>query len=172
MKGYAIASVVLSLACSQAFALADNVEKQLNANYVAMSAAFKKKDVDAFGKFYLPGYTGTDGRGRAINLTTLLASLKKQMVSAQDAVWTRKVLKVKVNGNEADATVGGRFTGKLIMGDGKLHTLTVDSVGQNIWVKVGGKWLLKSAKPISNKMTQDGKPMLVPSVTPMAKSGH
>ena len=132
----------------------------------------KKKDVNAFAKFYSPKYVGTDARGRAANLTTLLASLKTQMALAKNPAWTRKVIKVSVSGNLATATVGGKFSGTMPMGDGKDHAVIVDSVSENVWEKTAGKWLLKSAKPISNKLTQDGKPVVFPSQNSTVRAGH
>ncbi len=169
--------VVIALtivSCASIFAAAENVEKQLAANYSAMGTAFKKKDIEAYGKFYLPTFVGKDLQGHDIPLKIALNSLKQQMVTATEVVWSRTIKKCKVTGNEATVTIDGVFKGSVPFPDGKRHKVEAYTTAENVWAKVGKTWLLKSAKPISNRLLENGKPMKVgrPTVTHPVKAGN
>ena len=144
---------------ASALAVGDTVENQLNANYVALGAAFKRKDIAAFERFYAPTFASIDAHGNKTSRDKVFAALEHQMKTATNVEWNRKATKVTIAGNEATTSVNGYFKATMPLADGKQHSVELRTLAINVWVKAGKNWLLQSSKPISNTMTQDGKLM-------------
>ncbi|MDR3689175.1 MAG: nuclear transport factor 2 family protein [Fimbriimonas sp.] len=141
---------------SMAFASTDDVKKQLDANYEALGAAFKRKDMGAFAKFYADDFVSLDAKGKSISRSNVLSTLGSEMKVATSVEWKRKVTKVTVSGGLATATVSGYFAATLPMPDKKSHKIQVRTLNENVWKRVGHSWLMKRSKPISSTLVQDG----------------
>jgi len=150
----AVASVLVLASSAMA---ADNVAKQLDSNYAAMSAAFKKKDIKVFGKFYASNFVGTQSNGIKQNRTQLLAQLQKQMNTAKDVTLERKVSKLVMKGSQAVATLDAQFKGRMKLGDGKEHQVEQKSKLENVWAKSGKDWVMVSAKLLTSSVSVDGR---------------
>lgn len=152
---------VAALAMLPAAVRADDaaVRKALQANYAKFGAAFHDDKPQVMASLMTADSTLTTPDHQTWKRDRILADFKQQMAHMKDATWRRTITGLKVEGNQAMATVKGTFHGAFTGRDGKSHTFDLDSLTVDTWVRAGGGWKLKhaDAKQLSPKI--DGKSM-------------
>ncbi len=173
MKFFRPLLVGFSLIGLSVLAAADTVQKQIQANYLAMNAAFKKKDIDGYSKFYAADFKAVDGGGKTNDRVHYLSTIKRQMLTASNVELTRQVIECKVTGSQAKVIMHGTFKASVPLDDGKTHKIDQKAVSENIWEKSSKSWMLKSSRVISSAVLIDGKPLkAAPRMGKPTQAGH
>jgi hypothetical protein len=156
---FLLLAAVAALAMLPTASRADDAEvrKALQANYDKISAAFRAHKSEVMDSLLTPDATLTTPNHATWKRDRIVTDFKKQSSMMKDATWQRTVTAVKIHGNEAVATVKGKFHGTFPGEGGKSHVFDLDSLTTDTWVRIGSAWKLKNANTTSLKPKIDGK---------------
>lgn len=156
-------AICLLLAISVAgVAVADGnavVQRQLNANYAAISKAFQRHDASKIEALLANDYLVVQANGQSLPRDHALQALRWQMKAMQGANWSRKVRSVMVSGKKAIAIVDGDFSGTMVAPDGKRHRMRLVSTSKDTWVRSRNGYLLSRSNVQKSVATMDGRRM-------------
>ena len=146
-RSFPVLLAVAALVGSLHVASADDVaiRKALQANYDKISVAFHESKPEVMDSMLTPDATLTTPDHMTWKHDRIVSDFKRQSSMMKNAIWNRKVTAVKVHGNEAAATVKGKFHGEFTDQTGKSHVFDLDSLTVDTWVRSGGAWKLKHA---------------------------
>ena len=132
--------------------------KAIQKNYNRISAAFRAADPAVMDAMLAPDATLTTPDKKTWPRERILADFTRQSKMMKDATWKRKITALAVHGDEADATVAGKFHGSFAGQGGNKHVFDMRSETVDTWVKIGADWKLKHADTRKLDATVDGKP--------------
>jgi hypothetical protein len=121
--------------------------------------AIMKKDIGWFGRTAAPGFWAID-HGQKMNVNQAMAGIKQLFAAMKsiDSVHSSCV-SASMKGDTVTAVVDGKIMGTMIGAKGKTMKIVDQSRDRETWVKMGGKWKIKSVTMISDHMTANGKPL-------------
>ena len=159
LRAIMVAVMTLVLATSLSVVLADDqaVRKALDACYASMTKAFQQKDIKAYGAFLADQYELHQPNGKVLTREKFEPGLKRQMDLMTSLTWGHQITKLTVKGDEAEAEVNAKFSGKMKGDDGKEQTLVLDTALRDTWTKTTQGWLLKRGDVLTNTVSVDGK---------------
>jgi hypothetical protein len=135
---------------------ADRLNKQ-------MVSAMLKKDMNAVEKILKANLTKDfkyTEDNRTMDMKTMFEQMKMGLGSMNKI--TRVVAKgsnFKEKGNSGSCKATHMFEGTMMGPDKKTHKMTMSGDTVETYVKVGGKWKMKTMVWSNSKMLMDGKPM-------------
>ena len=135
------------------------VHQELTADYNRIARSFQKKDTHAIMALAAPGFTMKMG-GRVLNARQAEQELKREIVFIETI--RRVVLTIqsfKLQGKRAIATVSVSFAGTTEDDRGRRHTLTMDGITRDTWIKTPHGWRIQHVDTVKSRSTLDGKPM-------------
>lgn len=153
-------SLILLTVASGAFA--DSDVKALQANYAAISAAFKRKDINGIAKFVDPAFVAHLDHGITMNKEKVIADYKTQMMMVKDVTWVRNIRQAVRKGATVTATVDGQVSGLVTGPDSKPHKFTLMASSIDSWSNHGKTWTLITTKVLKHDMFLDGHLMKPP----------
>ncbi len=142
-----------------AVASADNVTKQLEASYSAMSTAFQHKDVKAISNFFGPTFSAHLENGQSADRAKVIEGYASQLKMMTNPKWARKIKSVAPQGSSYVATVEGKLEATVSGPDKKPHALVLLTFAKDTWQKVGKTWQMTTSTVNKRTATIDGKPM-------------
>jgi hypothetical protein len=157
-----IALFFVPVAALQAQANNPALKKTLETRYSQFSRGFQTKNIKPIAALFAPDFMLKQVNGQKVHLVQLLSSVQRQIAVAHSIEWSRKIKGLTTAGNQAVATVDGRFAGKVNGSDGKDHQLILLLAAKDTWVKTSGGWKLKSTEMLKSSLTRDGKPVPAP----------
>ena len=140
-------------------AFAADTKTELQANYAAITAAFKKKDIGTIEKFLGKDFSVSNPNGKTSDRASIVKDYKMQMQIMKDVVWTRKITSIVPQGKNFLVTVDGNVTGIVPSKDMKPHRLQLVATAKDTWTKSGGTWQIVHTIVVKRVATVDGKPM-------------
>lgn len=161
-KLLAVAGSFLALgAAAPAFDSNQEFKKFLGTEEPRLAKSFENKDPKVYESDLTADFRDKS-QGKVSDRKTSIAQMKQAFAAAKSIKCMIKVLSAKVSGNTGTALTSGRLELVLNPMDntGKTHTMVMEEVQRETWVRVGKTWKLRrteEAKP--TKMTVDGKPM-------------
>lgn len=136
---------------------APDVKHMIEAQYAAISAAFKKNDIHSIEKILAPDFTIKPTTGPERDRAYMLKDIQHEMTMMHDVSWERHVTKVDKQGMEVKVTVAGHFTGKFKTQDGKTHVFDLHSMANDTWTFHGSSLQLKRSEATKLDAKVDGK---------------
>lgn len=160
MKALALGIAIIGLF---AVAVADDARAQIEASNKVIGKAMMKKDFPTLEKALKEGCTSdfkyVEGKTTQ-TLPTMIANMKTGLGMLTKVTKAKaEIVTLKVKGNTATGTIKHMMAGTTTGPDKKTHTMTFEGTSSNVYVNKGGKWKLSKMTFLSQKMTQDGKPM-------------
>src|SRR5579871_2860811 len=98
-----------------------DAQRAISANYAAIAKAFVAKNFDAFSKYLTDDFTASQPGGRDVNREEVVKEFEGQRASLSKIQWTKKIVKIQLDGDVAHVSVDGRMASKIEMGKGKFH---------------------------------------------------
>lgn len=160
MKGLAALSMIVVIGF--AFAAGDpakDAKKAIDADYKAISKAFRAKDFTAMSSFLTDDFKAYPPTGDPITKDDVTKDFSQERDQLTDVKWVRKILKFTLDGDVAHVSAEGIMTGKLVASNMKGHIFKVDAHSEDDWVKVGKDWKIQQTKLGSMETKLDGKPV-------------
>jgi hypothetical protein len=160
-RSFPVLVAVTALFGSLTVARADDaqVRKAIQANYDKIATAFRDSKPEVMDSLLAKDATLTTPDHKTWNRDRIVSDFKRQSAMMKNATWNRKITAVKVHGEEAVATVKGKFHGTFPGQGGTSHIFDLDSLTVDTWVRSGGAWKLKHADTRELKAKIDGKGM-------------
>lgn len=119
---------------------------------------FDKKDADGIFRYMAPDFSMTM-MGQKMNTEQAKASMKQWFGMMKDLHAKMTVTSVMSKANMAMVTDSFHMSGHMMNPKTKKWSKYVDSGMETAtWVRMGGKWMMKSLTMKGEKMTMDGKP--------------
>jgi 23S rRNA pseudoU1915 N3-methylase RlmH len=142
---------------------AESMDKKLN-------AVMMKKDIDGFVKIVKPMVTKDFKyveNGQTMNFDAMVSMMRQGMGMLEKMTKvSSKILSCKESGNNGVIMSSHMSEGIMTGPDKKKHTMGFTGKSKDIYVKMKGKWMLKSMTWTESVMTMDGK-----KVDPAAMGG-
>jgi hypothetical protein len=146
-----------------AFDSSQDFKKFIAAEELQMAQSFNRKDTKVYESALAADFKDTDKvKGQTYNKQQSLAQMKQVFTVAKSIKCSIKVVSAKAQGNTGIAVTAAHVV--LVMNpmdsSGKAHTMVMDELQKETWVRVGKTWKLKMAEDVKPvKMTMDGKPI-------------
>jgi ketosteroid isomerase-like protein len=161
MKRFGISLALLGL-CSTCFAgdLVTEFKKFMSKEGPKVMAAFRNKDISYFEKTSTDDFTYTEYKGKPMGKKDALSGMQ-MMFNMMDKIESSfKMLRVRAKGDAMLVDMDSYMTGTTKRtGKEKAHVMKAITYETETWVKVNGKWMLKSiTERKKGVMTMDGKP--------------
>lgn len=124
--------------------------------YTRMDKALAHGDVSAYTSYLHPGFVGIYPQGKEIQgRDEDAASLHQLFAISKTANSSTQLLSCSLHNNSAVVTTRESFS---MSGMSKGESITIKSVGtlRGFWVKVGGHWLLKKERSLSDTTIFNG----------------
>ena len=101
--------------------------------------------------------------GRSSTRTQLEATMKQMFAMMTYTAITPHITKWTWQDKAALLDVTTKSAGTMQTPDGKTHVVTYVSKSRDQWVQQAEGWRLKQIQAVSETMTQDGKPVVMPT---------
>jgi hypothetical protein len=138
-------------------------KQAMQAIYNKQSAALMKRDLDGMLAFSSPDFVAITATGQKVGLAQQKQQLQMLLPVAKEISAKSVVQSVKPAGSGVVVRQKAHFSLSMVNPQTKkLTTMVVDGVADDSWAKTGGKWLRTSSKEVSQSMTVDGKPFVMP----------
>jgi len=155
-----VAAVLFAASMAVADPLAD-FKKWYMKGLPTMVKAMESKNIGFFQAVSTKDFTYTEATGKKADKKTAIAGLKQMFDTAEKIKLTPKIGVIQNSraGITVDLTNHFDITTKP-GADKKTHKMTMVQKNLELWVNVGGKWLVKNITDVGPaKSTMDGKPM-------------
>ncbi len=140
--------------------------REIEGDYARTSNAMKHKDAKPLFALMTNDATFKEADGSLTSRPQLEAMMKQMFAMLTYTEITPKVTKWTWQDKAALLDVTTKSAGKMKTPDGKTHTITYVSKSRDKWVKQPEGWRLQQMEAVSETMTRDGKPVIIPTPTP------
>ncbi len=140
--------------------------KEIEGDYARSSRGMKQKDTQPMFAVMTENATFKDADGNSISRPQFESMMKRIFVTMTYTRVTPQITKWVWQDKAALLDVTTRSAGMMKTPDGKTHAVTFVSKSRDQWVKLADGWRLKQIEAVSEAMTQDGKPVVMPTPTP------
>lgn len=158
-RGEPLLTAALTLALTAVPAVQGALQKEISANYAAISQAFVKRDETKIESFFARDYKIVQPNGQGLAHDHVLQAMRWQMKAMQHPHWDRKVRSVTLTGGQAVAIVDGDFSGTIVAPDGRSHVVRQVSTSKDVWIKTPKGYRLRQSQVLKSSATMDGHPM-------------
>ena len=140
--------------------------REIENDYARTSTAMKAKDTKPLFALMTPDATFKEVGGSITPRPQLEAMMKQMFALMTYTEMTAKITKWMWQDKAAQLDVTTNSAGTLKTPDGKTHAVTYVSKSRDHWVKQADGWRLRQIEAVSETMTQDGKPVVMPAPPP------
>ena len=127
------------------------------ARYGELRTAMQAKDAAAVGKILAPDYQMTDIQGGTHDAAEVSQMLQRAPAADPERKTETTVLNATVAGNTATVQQQMMISGKRADPDGAEHSMEVQILSDDSWVKSGDAWVLKSSLQKELTVKKDGE---------------
>jgi len=163
MKSMKISAVlaVCAVAAASALAFAGELKAFLKAEIPKSAKAFENKNIAYFEACSTADFTYTDIKGKTQPKKEAMAGLKSMFDQSKSIKCTMRLVSVKETDKGGTIVVDNKYDTETMPGpDKKTHHMVMGMTTQEVWVKQGKAYKLKSIKEVKmGQMLMDGKPM-------------
>ena len=165
MKTYREISIVcLLLATGGVFAQSGKTadRKEIEGDYARSCKAMKQKDIKPLFALMTKDATFKERNGKITSRSELEAMMKQMFTMLTYTEITPKATKWAWQNSAALVDMTTKSAGKMKTPDGKTHAVTYVSKSRDTWVKQADGWRLQQIEAVSETMTVDDKPVVMP----------
>ena len=154
----ALTLAVSVIAANFASGATDANRSALEDVYSKYTKALKEKDTRTVSSYETDDFAIKLSSGEILNRQQADALLEQTLgslrtVSKADA----QITDVKTENGTATVIVTETMTATMADNQGREHVITASTKSRDVWVKIDGKWRIKSATVLEDKSTLDGK---------------
>ncbi len=146
-----------------AVALASGAQAQVDAKatfqarYGELRTAMQAKDAAAVSKILAPDYQMTDIQGGTHDAAEVSQMMQRGPAADPERKTETTVLNATITGTTATVQQQMMFSGKRAGPDGAEHSMEVQILSDDSWVKSGDAWVLKSSLQKELTVKKDGE---------------
>ena len=140
--------------------------KEIENDYARVARALKQNDSKPLLSLMTQDATFKEADGSLTPRSQFEAMMKQMANTMTYTQMSSKVTKWMWRRNAALLDVTIKSAGKIKTPDGKAHLVTYVSKSRDAWVKQADGWRLQQIEAVSETMTRDGKPVVMPTPAP------
>lgn len=139
------------------FGQAAQAKREIQAAIRQINESGERRDRSLVGKWLTRDFQGQDVLGHVYNRTQTKQRFIRLLTYAKSLRLRTQVQSVTVEDGAATVRTKEYMLAKFVVGrTGKIHTVTLNDVWRNLWVKTRDGWRLKRMKQLSSTVTRDG----------------